>query len=136
MLPFRYFESDTSFMDDKLLRDAFDVFREDSRALYRKHNLNVSEKVSNSSFASLRYSIRLGSLSDDQGNQVTENPVLMAYGLEKINYSEDQCYWLVGKFLDRREAELALADVQTRTEFKGLRVVKRVVGETSRPVAK
>jgi len=126
MLPFRYFESDTSFMADKLLRDAFDVFRKDARALYAKHNVNVSEKVSGSLSDSLRYSIRLGSFSEDESMRIIDNAVLQSYGLERGNYGDDQWLWLTGKFLNRKEAELALADIQARTEFKGIRIVKRV----------
>jgi hypothetical protein len=126
MLPFRYFESDTSFIADKLLRDAFDVFRKDARALYAKHNVNVSEKVSGSLSDSLRYSIRLGSFSEDESMRIIDNAVLQSYGLERGNYGDDQWLWLTGKFLNRKEAELALADIQARTEFKGIRIVKRV----------
>lgn len=130
ILPFRYFESDTSFIADKLLRDAFNIFRKDTRVLYAKHSVNVSEKVNRGSMDSLHYSIRLGSFSDDQANLITDNVVLQSYGLEKVTYGEGSWYWLIGKFLNRQEAELALADIQTRTEFKGIRIVKRI-GEQS-----
>ena len=126
MLPFRYFESDTAFIEDRLLRDAFDVFRKDSRALYAKHNVNVSEKINNDHLDSLHYSIRLGSFSDDQNSLIIDNPVLQSYGLEKENDGENHWYWWVGKFSNRKSAELALIDIQTRTEFKGIRLVKRI----------
>lgn len=131
MLPFRYFESDTSFIEDKLLRDAFDVFRKDARALYAKHNVNVSEKINKESLDSLHYSIRLDSFSDDQTNLIANNVVLQSYGLEKVTYGADQWYWLIGKFLNRKDAELALADIQTRTEFKDIRIVRRIGAQNS-----
>ena len=131
MLPFRYFESDTSFIADKLSRDAFDVFRKDTRALYNKHNVNVLEKVNIGNSDSLHYSIRLGSFSNNQANLITDNVVLQLYGLEKITYRADQWYWLIGKFLNRKEAELALADIQTRTEFKDIRIVWRIRDQRS-----
>ncbi len=126
MLPLRYFESDTAFMEDKLLRDAFDVFRKDSRALYAKYNVNVSEKVNHIQPDSVVYSIRLGSFSDDQTKSLTDNPVLQSYGMEKADYEENKWYWWAGKFSNRKSAELALIDIQTRTELKGIRIVKRI----------
>jgi poly-gamma-glutamate capsule biosynthesis protein CapA/YwtB (metallophosphatase superfamily) len=126
MLPFRYFESDTSFIAGKLLRDAFDVFRKDSRALYTKHNVNISEKINTISKDSSHYSIRLGSFSEEQANIIEDNGVLQSYGLEKANDGQGQWYWFIGKFLNLKEAELALTDIQTRTEFNSIRIVKRI----------
>ena len=126
MLPLRYFESDTAFINDKLLRDAFDVFRKDSRTLYTKHNVNVVEKVNHDQFDSLQYAIRLGSFSEEQTNNIKDNPVLQSYGLEKANYGENEWYWLAGKFSSRQLAELALIDIQTRTALKGIRIVRLI----------
>lgn len=126
MLPLRYFESDTTFIQDKLLSDAFEVFKKDSRTLYAKHNVNVSERVKDSNTDSLLYSIRLGSFADQQAEQIIDNPVLQSYGLERLNDIEDQWIWFTGKFLNRKSAELALIDIQTRTDFKGIRIVKRI----------
>jgi len=126
MLPLRYFEADTAFINDKLLRDAFDVFRKDSRTLYTKHNVNVVEKVNHDQFDSLQYAIRLGSFSEEQTNNIKDNPVLQSYGLEKANYGENEWYWLAGKFSSRQLAELALIDIQTRTALKGIRIVRLI----------
>jgi poly-gamma-glutamate capsule biosynthesis protein CapA/YwtB (metallophosphatase superfamily) len=126
MLPFRYFESDTTFIEDKLLRDAFDVFKTDSRALYAKHNRNVTEKVSSYDLDSIHYVIRLGSFSDDQANHIIDNPVLQSYGLDRSSNSGDEWFWFTGKFLNRESAEIALADIQTRTDLKDIRIVKRI----------
>lgn len=130
MLPLRYFESDTTFIQNKLLSDAFDVFRKDSRTLYAKHNVNVSEKVIDDNKDSLMYSIRLGSFTDQEANRVSDNPVLQSYGLERSTYTEDQWLWFTGKFLNRKLAELALIDIQTRTDLKDLRIVKRIVEQS------
>lgn len=125
MLPFRYFESDTSFIEDKLLRDAFDVFRKDSRALYSKHNVNVPEKINQANPDSIWYAIRLESLSD-QLTRATENPVLQSYGLESETFADGKVRWYAGKFLNRFSAEIALHDIQTKTGFTDIRVVKRI----------
>ena len=131
MLPFRYFESDTSYIADKLLRDAFEVFRKDSKALYAKHNMNVSEKVSLQRLDSLQYSIRIGTFSEEQSKHIIDSDVLQSYGLERENYGEGQWLWLTGKFSNRKEAALALLDIQTLTEFKDLRIVKRIKEHSS-----
>jgi poly-gamma-glutamate synthesis protein (capsule biosynthesis protein) len=126
MLPFRYFEADTMFMQTKLLRDAFDVFKKDSRALYAKHNVNISEMVSDDILDSMKYSIRLGSFGEQEANRIMDNPILQSYGLEILNDTEDEWLWFTGKFLNRKSAELALIDIQTRTDLKDLRIVKRI----------
>jgi len=131
MLPFRYFESDTAFIEDNLLRSAFNVFKTDSRALYAKHNRNVTERVSTDHLDSIHYSIRLGSFSDDQINHIIDNPVLQSYGLDRSSNSGDEWFWFTGKFLNRESAEIALADIQTRTDLKDMRIVKRIRAQTA-----
>jgi len=126
MLPFRYFESDSTFIEDKILRDAFSVFKKDSRALYGKHNVNVPEKISQFHADTLQYTIRLGSFTDAYSNEIMKNPVLKSYGLEKSGNGDDQSVWLAGKFLDRKTADIALSDIKKRTELKDSRVVKRI----------
>ncbi len=88
--------------------------------------MNVSERVKDSNLDSLLYSIRLGSFADQQAEQIIDNPVLQSYGLERLNDIEDRWIWFTGKFLNRKSAEMALIDIQTRTDFKGIRIVKRI----------
>ena len=126
MLPLRYFELDTTFIQDKLLNDAFTVFRKDSRELYSKHNVNVSERIKESNPDSLLYTIRLGSFADLQAGHIVGNPVLQSYGLERLNDRDDRWIWFTGKFLNHTSAELALTDIQMRTELKDIRIVKRI----------
>jgi len=130
MLPFRYFEADTSFITDKLLRNAFDVFASDARSLYAKNNLNVQEKIGFESMDSLQYSIRLGSFSDDQIDPIIENPVLQNYGLERSPINHTEWSWFTGRFMNRKEAEVALNDIQSHTDIKGMRIVKRIREQT------
>lgn len=131
MLPFRYFESDTSFIADNILRNAFDVFRKDARALYAKHNRNVYEKNNGSNPESFHYSVRINSHNEDQNRLISDNTLLKSYGLEKVDYSEDASYWLVGKFNTRKMAEIALGDIQIQTNLKDIRIVKRITDQQS-----
>jgi len=126
MLPFRYFESDSTFIEDKLLRDAFSVFKKDSRTLYGKHNVNVSEKISYFHPDSMQYTVRLGSFSDEQSHEILKNTVLQSYSLEKYSHGDDQSVWMAGKYFNRKTADNALAEIKKRTEFKDSRVVKRI----------
>jgi poly-gamma-glutamate capsule biosynthesis protein CapA/YwtB (metallophosphatase superfamily) len=131
MLPLRYFEYDSTFIEDKLLREAFEVFKNDSRALYAKHNRNISEKEISINPDSLQYSIRLGSFSEEQSDQIVSNHTLQLYGLERFIDEGNQWYWFTGKFPDRKTAELALGDIQKQTELKDIRVVRRIRAHTS-----
>jgi poly-gamma-glutamate capsule biosynthesis protein CapA/YwtB (metallophosphatase superfamily) len=126
MLPFRYFETDTAFIEDKMLRGAFEVFKTDARALYAKHNVGVTEKAATANLDSLQYAVCLGSFSDEQANALIDNDVLQGYGLERSNHGEGQWFWYAGKFSDKIKAHEALLDIETRTGILQIRVVKRM----------
>ncbi len=127
MLPFRYFETDTTFISDKLLLDAFRTFRKDTRTLYAKHNLNVTEKsMTSSSPDSLGYSICLGSYSEENSKDVLDNTELSRYQLFKIPHGEMNFYWYAGNFTDQSAAEKALAQIKSKTTLKNIHVAKRL----------
>ncbi len=131
MLPFRYFESDTTFMEDKLLKDAFGVFKKDSRALYAKHNVNVPEKNTDVVSDSLRYSVCLGVFTEEQSKVVIENPELKNYGIFKLPNGDFQFLLYAGKFSDRTSAEKVLIEIQSRTSFKQIHVARRISERSS-----
>ena len=89
MMPFRYFENDSTFTDDKLLQNAFTVFKTDSRALLKKHNVEVAERISDSYVQPASYSIYLGAVSEEQFNELHLNEILKPYVLEKITGNEN-----------------------------------------------
>ena len=126
MFPFRYFETDTSFIEDKMLRGAFEVFKTDARTLYSKHNLGVTERAAAANLDSLQYAVCLGSFSDEQANALIDNDVLQGYGLERTNHGEGHWLWYAGKFSDKTKAQEALLDMETRTGILQMRVVKRM----------
>jgi hypothetical protein len=126
MLPFRYFESDTAFISDKLLRDAFHSFKTDSRALYAKHNVNVTERTATFFSDSLSYSICLGSFSEENSVEIIENELLLTYTIFRIPHGNRQFLWYAGKFADRPAAVRALVEIQSKTPFKNIHVAKRI----------
>ncbi len=131
IMPFRYFESDTAFIADKPLRDAFDIFRKDARALYAKHNMNVSERSTTSSTDSLGYSICLGSFLVEHSMEAIENSELKNYTLSKTPHGNTHFLWYAGNFADRASAEKALIEIQSKTTFKNIHVAKRLVQDES-----
>lgn len=126
MLPFRYFETDTSFIADKQLRDAFQIFRKDARALYAKHNVNVAEKISVPFSDSLRYSICLGSFPGQGSKDVRENHEISKYNFFRVPHGDIHSLWYVGNFPDRSSAEKAMMEIQSTSTFKNIHVAKRL----------
>jgi poly-gamma-glutamate synthesis protein (capsule biosynthesis protein) len=128
MLPFRYFENDSTFIPDKVLRDAFSVFKTDSRTLLNKHNVDVAESRIEVSDYQTSYAIHLGVISEAQFNELQLNEALKPFTLEKLSYGDNQWYGLAGSFQNRESALLALKQIQLDEKFKNARVVKRVDG--------
>jgi len=128
MLPFRYFESDTTFIQDKLLRDAFNVFKTDSRLLLSKHNIDVLERSTQSDEDVTYYALHIGEISDKQFDEIQLNDKLKPYALERINIGVDRWNVFAGKFSTRETAAVALKQIQGDEKFKQTRIVKRVAG--------
>jgi len=126
MLPLRYFEADTSFIEDKSLRDAFHVFRKDARALYAKHNINVVEKINTTFSDSLRYSICLGSFTEEESREVLAKNEISNYTFFKVPHGDTNSLWYVGNFPNRSSAEEAMMEILSKTAFKNIHVAKRL----------
>jgi hypothetical protein len=121
MMPLRYFETDTLFFTDSALRNAFEVFTQDSRKLYASNNLNVFERENRLDY-DLKYSIRLGNYSDDwmlnNLNNVIELESLIKQSID------NKSLWYVGNYSDYFDADKALKEIKEKTEFKNARIVK------------
>jgi poly-gamma-glutamate synthesis protein (capsule biosynthesis protein) len=126
MLPFRYFETDSTYLQDKLLRDAFNVFKNDSRMLLAKHNINVSERKSESDKDVSYYALHFGELSEKQFEEIQLNDKLKIYSLDRINIGVDRWNVFAGKFSTRESASVVLKQIQEDEKFKQTRIVKRV----------
>jgi hypothetical protein len=126
MLPFRYFEKDSTFLQDKLLRDAFNVFKNDSRLLLSKHNINVSERETESDEDVTYYALHIGEISEEQLAEIQLNAKLKPYALEITNIGLERWNVFAGKFSTRESASVVLKQIQGDEKFKQTRIVKRV----------
>jgi len=125
MYPFRYFEDDTVTIRPKALQDAFRVFKDDSRALYGKHNVNIPERKQLLHTDSISYSVRLG-VFNESDSLVENNELLKFYGLRKELHEQGKYVWFAGTFYERDLAVQALVDILSKTDFKRARIVRRV----------
>jgi poly-gamma-glutamate synthesis protein (capsule biosynthesis protein) len=121
--PFKYFENDTVLIKNKASQDAQALFAKDSRTLYNKHNINVPERVS-ARHDTLIYSIRWSN-PDVMDSLTINNPIIDFYGIEKIEV-EDNTLMMIGRFYEYALAKQALLDIQTKTKFNQLRIVRRI----------
>jgi poly-gamma-glutamate capsule biosynthesis protein CapA/YwtB (metallophosphatase superfamily) len=126
IMPFRYFERDTIFLNDQSLKQSFELFRKDSRSLYAKHNVNVFERNNTSIADSLRYSICLGSYPKDRSTELTESVELKSYQLYQVPHGELNVLLYAGNFSSRMAAEEAMAQILTETSFKRVHIARRV----------
>jgi poly-gamma-glutamate capsule biosynthesis protein CapA/YwtB (metallophosphatase superfamily) len=131
IMPFRYFEADTTFMNDRLLQQSFEVFKKDSRALYSKHNMNVREMIQEKLPDSVRYAVCLGSFSEEVSNAIMEKAELKTYPLFKVPHGNESFLLYAGKFSSRAAAEELMAEILTDTSFKRVHIARHVEVEQS-----
>jgi poly-gamma-glutamate capsule biosynthesis protein CapA/YwtB (metallophosphatase superfamily) len=125
MLPFRYFETDSAYFGNSSLREAFHVFKTDSRQLLAKHNVNVAERITEP-VDSIRYSIRLGAFPDSLAAGIIDHPVFQALGLQRQPKDRARWLWFAGKFSDCKAAEKMLAEIKDKTDLKSAKVVRLI----------
>lgn len=102
ILPVPEFEKDTTgFIKDKESKAAFKLYAEDSRALYKKHNIEIPENTDIAPDTLVTYKVQYTSAAPDANERtMTQAP----YGFEKLNVNgTDQFY--SGEFLDEKEAD-------------------------------
>ncbi|HEY0744249.1 MAG TPA: CapA family protein [Chryseosolibacter sp.] len=102
ILPVPEFEKDsTGFIKDLESRAAFKLYAEDSRALYKKHNMEIPENTDIASDTLVTYKVKYTSAAaGGNANVLTQPP----YGFEKINVNGTDAYYS-GEFLDQKEAD-------------------------------
>ncbi|MBL7874756.1 MAG: CapA family protein, partial [Cyclobacteriaceae bacterium] len=123
MFPLRYFDGDTVLVKAKSMREAMALFRDDSRALLDKHNVNIDERHVTKT-DTLVYSIKLNEFEED--SLILESSILKFYGLERFNNENNESQWFAGRFYDYELARQALADIYAKTIFRRSRIVRRV----------
>ncbi len=123
IMPFRYFENDTTLVKGKIAQDAFNLFAKDSRELFRKHNQEIKEKSIVKS-DTIIYSIRLG-LEQEVDSVMLQDSIVEFYGVEKI-VNENNSTWVSGIFYDYEVARQALLEFLGKTMFQQVRILRRV----------
>lgn len=125
MRPFRYFEGDTLFLKDKMARDAKDLFVKDSRALFAKHNKNITERKANVSLDSIHYSIQIEPFPTADSTWLAD-PLVEFYGIDSVDVVNTPRRALVGNFPDYELAQQAMIDLSAKNVFRRVRIVRRV----------
>ena len=124
ILPVRQFERDTVVLNTKTARVAFDLFKEDSRALFAKHNINVLERKRKFNEMMLRIVLLQTEASTDS---IATGKVIDFYGLESEMDNEGKKLWLVGKFFDEEIAAMALTEIKEQTMYKEAFIVHQPI---------
>ncbi len=130
VLPVPDFEKDTTgFIKDEAGKLAFKTFAEDSRALFNKFNVQLTES-SSSNDDLISYSIKLFSV--EKANEWTILPPMDTfYGIHTYQSKEGQLEYYMGSFKSKAAAELVLKNSQTSMPDQQL---KLVVFKNGRPV--
>jgi len=131
IMPLRYFERDTTFMNDKVLQQSLGVFKKDSRSLYAKHNINVFEKDQINYSDSLRYSVCLGSFPEEKSSELFEKAELKNFQMFKVPHGDSHFLLYAGNFHTRISAEGAMVQILTETSFKNVHVARHLEKESS-----
>lgn len=124
ILPVQQFEGDTVVLNTKTARAAFDLFKEDSRTLFTKHNINVIERKRDFNETIFRIVLLKTEVSTDS---IAVGKVVDFYGLESEIDKEGKKLWLVGKFFDEEIATKALAEIQEQTIYKEAFIIQQPV---------
>ncbi len=107
ILPVPVDPTDTlAFSIDKISKDAFEVFAEDARGLFKKHNINVGEYRFNAMDTSIYYAIEFDSLSQKIRDTLS-NKRLLFYGIEEAEPKTEMVapVWYIGGFRRLEKAE-------------------------------
>jgi poly-gamma-glutamate capsule biosynthesis protein CapA/YwtB (metallophosphatase superfamily) len=126
ILPVQQFEGDTIVLNTKAARTAFDLFKEDSRALFTKHNINVPELKRE--FIETSFTICLIK-TEESVMSIETNAVTDFYGLQYEMDTEGNKLWLVGKFFDEEIAMKALAEIREQTVYKEAFIIQGPIAE-------
>lgn len=129
VLPVPDFEKDTTgFIKDEAGKLSFKTFAEDSRALFNKYNVQVTEsRLLNDDL--IRYSIRL--LSVEKTNDWTTLPPMDTfYGIHTYQSKEGQLEYYLGSFKSKAAAERLLKNSQISMPNQQLKLVVFENGRT------
>ncbi len=124
ILPVQQFESDTVVLNTKIARTAFDTFKEDSRALFAKQNVNVPELKRELIETTFRICLIK---TEESVSSIETNAIIDFYGLESEIDAAGKKLWLVGKFFDEEIANKALTEIIEQTLYKEAFIIHKLI---------
>jgi poly-gamma-glutamate capsule biosynthesis protein CapA/YwtB (metallophosphatase superfamily) len=127
ILPVQEFEGDTIVLNTKTARASFDQFRQDSRTLFAKHNVNVTELKRDFHETIFRIVLLKTGVSTDS---IAREKVVDFYGLESEIDNEGKKRWLAGKFFDEEIAVKALTEIREQTIYKEAFIIRQPITKT------
>jgi poly-gamma-glutamate capsule biosynthesis protein CapA/YwtB (metallophosphatase superfamily) len=127
ILPVQQFEGDTIVLNTKTARASFDQFKQDSRTLFAKHNVNVAELKRDFHETIFRIVLLKTEVSTDS---ITTGKIIDFYGFESEMDSDGKKVWLVGKFFDEEIAIEALAEIKEQTIYKEAFIIRQPITKT------
>jgi poly-gamma-glutamate capsule biosynthesis protein CapA/YwtB (metallophosphatase superfamily) len=130
VLPVGVFEHDTTgFIKDAASREAFRIFADDSRALYKKHNINITESTNVPADTLMNYKVLFLTANAGQSNSVVKMPQL-PYGVETEKDDAGNLFFFSGNFKELQEAENYRTKLVNQFGYKDARIVT-FVNDTS-----
>lgn len=118
VLPVPVFENDTTgFIKDAASREAFSIFTDDSRALFKKHNINIVESADVPSDTLTIYKVLFLTVGSTQTNSAVTNPRL-PYGVEAEKDDAGNLLFFSGNFRQLQEVEKYRMTLVNRFGYK------------------
>jgi hypothetical protein len=115
ILPIPNHSDNLKFIKDEASRSAYNLFVNDSRALYSKHNVNVPEIRTRPVHNEVTYRVLLSvtSAKTEPWNILTSQK-LYTWGVEREDRPDGSVRWLSGEFDTRAKAEAYLKKYQAQ----------------------
>jgi poly-gamma-glutamate synthesis protein (capsule biosynthesis protein) len=120
ILPVADFEHDESVLHDSTSRATFRQFVSDSRALYAKHNKNITEVAARDSIFQIIAVLKLA----DTDSLNIDAPALKFYGV-KTDTIVGVIHFAIGEFYDKEVAETALSHIREHQKLSGAVLMRR-----------
>jgi poly-gamma-glutamate capsule biosynthesis protein CapA/YwtB (metallophosphatase superfamily) len=128
ILPVTAFEKDaTGFIKDAASKEAFKLFASDSRALYKKHNLNISESQSIPSDTLTTYRVLFLTGKAAPGDSAVQAPSL-PYGVETEADANGNVLFYSGTFPQKHLAEKYMRKLSTQFGYADSQVIEFING--------
>jgi poly-gamma-glutamate synthesis protein (capsule biosynthesis protein) len=129
VLPVNRFEKDTTaFIKDETSRQAFKLFADDSRALYQKHNIAITESQAIPPDTLVTYKVLFETVKTDTTRQAWSVYPPMPFGMESVRENNGGMLLYSGEFRQQAIAEKYRQELAGRSYLKNVTVVKFVNG--------